>query len=740
MVTRNACLWLHLGYLQAMPHCTRSIAFATVVALGGIASVASADCGADVNGDSIVDAIDLGALLANWGNAGNGDIDGDGTVGGNDVTVLLASWMESCASEPTEIRMAAIQLAAHPYASFVQAFIVGTPVSAAIDPALTPVTAGASADLYVVAARSQAGWSANRTLTDARGAAQVLTFAAGGIAANRFTLTGMNNIPADTSLSVGIGFDLVLDMDRDGTLSGGDLIDGGGDRSAIWWCRDPGATGPLAVTTLSAYTASGATAGYTSSRLWYPTSIATLGVRPLIVISHGNGHQYIWYDYLGTHLASWGFIVISHQNNTAPGIETASTTTLQHTSAIIAQQGTVAAGAINGHLDATRIGWVGHSRGGEGIARAYDRLYDGTYVATGYNGQSLKFLCSIAPTDFLGPTSAHPHAANYMVLWGAADGDVSGIPTNTVAWSFDLSERSTGYHNTVYVHGADHNDFNCCGINDFVGPAGTAIGNAGAQAVAKAFILAGMKYHLDGETALEEFLWRPSSTLRPPVVASTTTLVKELCEQIATGSVVIDNFQTQTGTTTSSSGGTVTSTVANISEALARDTDASYTWSTANPHNGSIRAQSTDAQRMVAWDWNSAQSMEWSVPVALQDVSGRDFVELRVGQGTRHPNTVTLNGDATCSIVLRDATGVEARVSSSAQGEGIKRVYQRTGSGTGTGWQNELRTIRLRLRDFQTGGTGIDLARIAAVRLEVGGTAGSTTGRFVIDDLQFTKE
>ena len=63
-----------------------------------------------------------------------------------------------------------------------------------------------------------------------------------------------------------------------------------------------------------------------------------------------------------------------------------------------------------------------------------------------------------------------------------------------------------------------------------------------------------------------------------------------------------------------------------------------------------------------------------------------------------------------------------------------------TGSGTGTGWQNELRTIRLRLRDFQTGGTGIDLARIAAVRLEVGGTAGSTTGRFVIDDLQFTKE
>ena len=112
----------------------------------------------------------------------------------------------------------------------------------------------------------------------------------------------------------------------------------------------------------------------------------------------------------------------------------------------------------------------------------------------------------------------------------------------------------------------------------------------------------------------------------------------------------------------------------------------------------------------------------------------------RVGQGTRHPNTVTLNGGATFSIVLRDAAGIEVRVSSSAQGEAVNRPYQRTGDGTGTGWQNELRTIRLRLRDFQSGGTGINLAQIVAVRIEVGGTAGSATGRFILDDLQFTKE
>ena len=711
----------------------------SIIALA-LGAVAPADCGADIDGNGIVDSLDLGAILANWGQSGSGDIDGDGIVSAGDLTLLLSSWLERCGGDPTPVRLACVPLTEAPYASFVRVFISGTPLTVAVDPALTPVVAGAVADAYIVQGRSASQWASNPILIDARGASQSVTFAAGGIAANRFTLTGTNSLSFDSGIAVGRGYDLVIDIDRDGELSAGDLIDGWGDESAVWWCRDPGATGPLAVTTLSSYTASGATAGFTTSRLWYPTTIGSMGTRPLVVISHGNGHQYSWYDYLGTHLASWGYIVISHQNNTVPGVETASTTTLQHTSAIIAQQGTVASGAINGHIDATTIGWIGHSRGGEGVARGYDRIFDATYTPTGYSLGSIKFICSIAPTDFLGVSSSHPHSANYMVLWGAADGDVSGVPTNTVAWSFDLSERSIGTHNTVYVHGADHNDFNCCGTNDFVGPTGTAIGNAGAQAVAKAFILAGLKVHLEGERALEEFAWRPSSNLRPPVVAATTTLVKELWKPASAGTVVLDNFQTQTSTTTSSSGGSVTSTVANISEALARDTDGSYTWSTGNPHNGSVRATTSDTQRMVAFDWNSAQSMEWAVPIALQNVSACDFIELRVGQGTRHPNTVTLNGAATFSIVLRDQAGTEVRVGSRAYGEAVNAPYARTGSGTGTGWQNELRTVRLRLRDFRAGGTALDLAHLAAVRIEVGGTAGSATGRFVIDDLQFTKE
>ncbi len=51
-------------------------------------------CPADLDGDGMVGAADLAALLAAWnGGAGDpADLDGDGTVGAGDLAVLLAAW------------------------------------------------------------------------------------------------------------------------------------------------------------------------------------------------------------------------------------------------------------------------------------------------------------------------------------------------------------------------------------------------------------------------------------------------------------------------------------------------------------------------------------------------------------------------------------------------------------------------------------------------------------------------
>jgi hypothetical protein len=53
-------------------------------------------CPADLNGDALVNAADLAALLAGWGSCGKGacpvDLNGDGAVNAADLSVLLASW------------------------------------------------------------------------------------------------------------------------------------------------------------------------------------------------------------------------------------------------------------------------------------------------------------------------------------------------------------------------------------------------------------------------------------------------------------------------------------------------------------------------------------------------------------------------------------------------------------------------------------------------------------------------
>jgi parallel beta-helix repeat protein len=53
-------------------------------------------CLGDLNGDSVVDGGDLGALLSAWGSSGAGqvgaDANGDGVVDGNDLGLLLGAW------------------------------------------------------------------------------------------------------------------------------------------------------------------------------------------------------------------------------------------------------------------------------------------------------------------------------------------------------------------------------------------------------------------------------------------------------------------------------------------------------------------------------------------------------------------------------------------------------------------------------------------------------------------------
>ncbi|MBM4112808.1 MAG: hypothetical protein FJ253_05445, partial [Phycisphaerae bacterium] len=720
---------------------TSRSAFAALLAaamtFAASSATALAACPPDLDGSGEVDGADLGGLLGQWGDCPGceADFDGNGVVDGSDLGSLLGAW-GACPVEPESpraMRLAGRALASAPWFEFVRAVNAGSSATIMIDTLLDPELVGAAGDLFVVEARSEAEWVADGTLVDVRGASQPILLVDGGAPANTISIDASALLSAQDGDRFGREYDLVVDLNANGTLDGGDLVDGFGDDPALVVLPNATIAGAHAVTVPPAYAVSGVTAGFTMERLYYPSDIASMTPRPLVVISHGNGHQYTWYDYLGNHLASWGYIVMSHQNNTAAGIEAASTTTLQHTAAIINLQATIAGGAINGKIDDTKIIWIGHSRGGEGVVRAYDRLFDGTYTppSSAYTKDDIALLISIAPTDFLGKggstTGSDPHAKPYFLIYGAADGDVCGCPDNNVADSFNLYERAVGDHWSTYIHGADHNDFNCCGVNDFNGPAGTALGSTEVQKIAKVHMLAAIKSVIDESVGAKELRWRRYASLRPlGVLASAIVRTDEA--RLATGvTAVLDDFQTQTSTLISSSGGGVAFTVSSLSEGLSNDNNTSFTWLTSDAFNGQVRVGVGDTQRSAVFTWTAPGSIEWSVPAALKDFGAAAALSFRAGQGTRHPNGTA--ADSTLVVTLVDLDGLESSISTGPLGQGSGRTYQRTGFGTGAGWQNEIQTIRLRLDDFRRHGTPIDLSNIAAVRFEFGEPGESAAGR-----------
>ncbi|GAG12730.1 unnamed protein product, partial [marine sediment metagenome] len=265
---------------------------------------------------------------------------------------------------------------------------------------------------YVVEAKSTGGWAVDPMLVDVTAdGPEVGTFGGTTIQENTFAVAGPYDLdsavfdPAtDDFTGLGHGYDVVVDMNQNSQLDGGDYIDGLAAEAGLYVVHDTTQSGPLPVTQINYSGGS-----WLGQRTYYPSSIAAMGELPLVVISHGNGHDYTWYDYLGNHLASYGYVAMAHQNNTGPGIETASTTTLTNTDYILGNQDLIEDGVLDGHIDSHRIVWIGHSRGGEGVCRAYTRLFDGDYIPVNFTLDDITLVSSISPNDYLGRFGSNPH-------------------------------------------------------------------------------------------------------------------------------------------------------------------------------------------------------------------------------------------------------------------------------------------------------------------------------------------
>ncbi|MEM7584954.1 MAG: choice-of-anchor X domain-containing protein [Acidobacteriota bacterium] len=670
--------------------------------------------------------------------------------------VLLNPGIARAAIIQTEL--AGNPLGQYPFFEYVRAFNVDEPLRVAIDPTRFPAIAGETCDVYVVNHKTPSEWAATPALSDVTtGGAMSRAFVAGTIQANTFQVAASSELNANAGLGLGVGYDVVLDCDRDGALTDGDFIDGLGGEAGLYVVHDTTARGPAAVTesVYSITTAVAATFGVPDwergQNVYYPTAIGSMGKRPLVVVGHGAGHNFQWYDHIGNHLASYGYVVVSIDNDISTSAN-AAFTTIGHTGAFIdqAQAGNIAGGALVDHIDASRIVWIGHSRGGEGVAIAYDRLFDGTSTSTRFSRQDIRLVSSMLPTDFNSTNVANPHDANFHLWTASGDSDVNGSAGNRCPFgdtqrcqTFHLHDRATAYRQSTVVQGTGHgwfHDQESAGAA-FTGPC--PLTEAITHEIQLGYLLPLVKHYVDDNIPALDFLTRQYESFHPiGVDTSNACLVvsNEYRNGSSAGNFVIDDYQTQTSTTVSSSGASVSFNVQNLTEGRLDDNNSTFAWPTdgSDPFNGATQGNATDSTRGVVFDWTSSDRFyEWRVPAAASDFTQFRYLSFRGAQGTRHPNTLDSLGDLTFSVTLRDTatTPVTSTINIGAYGGGLEQPYQRE-----SGWHNEMETIRIRTSDFLNNGSGLNLSSIAAVRLDVGPSFGSPRGRVVIDDLMLTND
>ncbi len=633
--------------------------------------------------------------------------------------------------------LAGVSLAQAPHFTFTRTFNQGSAVEVAIDTATDPDLGDRTIDLYVMHHRSRDQWIQDPTLVDVRGAPLTLTAAPGGLLGNAHVLDPGNLSGTTGTAEIGIGYDVVLDVNRDGILDPNDQVDGWGQEAGFYVVGDLTASGPYRVEE-EIYNLGG---GFKRQDLYYPENIGQLGELPLVVIGHGNGHNYQWYDHIGEHLASWGFVVMSHQNNTGPGPEAAATTTLRNTNAFLARLDTIVGGTLVGHVDSHQIVWIGHSRGGEGVVRAYRRLLEGDPLAQLYGPSDVKLVSSMAPTDFYGAGKTDPGDVTYHLWTGGADYDVNGCADCDICQTFHLHERADGARLSISLHGVGHGDFHDGGGSSVArGPC--KVGRTNTHTIMRGYLLPLVKHVLEGNLACKDFLWRQWEGFHPIGAPASSCVVVDLMyqESPAGGKFVLDDFQTNPSPNLSSSGGAVAFNVRDLVEDRLDDNNNTFNPAVADPMNGMTFNGPGDESRGIVFEWEGAPEafLAFELPAERRDVSCYRYLSFRAAQATRDALTTAKLGDLAFSVELTDLFGRTSRIDIAAYGGGIEEPYQRSRCGTGQGWANEFETLRIPLRDFQANGRRLELRALTAVTFLFGSAHRNEAGRLGFDELEFT--
>lgn len=365
---------------------------------------------------------------------------------------------------------------------------------------------------------------------------------------------------------------------------------------------------------------------------------------------------------------------------------------------------------FNGRLDLARTGLVGHSRGGEAVLMAAERL-----PAAGVPGVTITSLTALAPVDhqvcttcMAGITAATVPSIPYLVLLPSCDGDVLTL-MGMHAYDRRLPSRSApGVQ--VYLVGANHNamntrwpraDNNCTSALPLL-PA--AAERAAVEAVVSSWTA----------TTLAPASREPDPFLRgeapvPPGIHAYAGRTLDLRRSYAAGSFrVVDDLLGPGAPGVNRTG------QANVLTGFGATTVCTF---------------STCGSRFI--HRRNALGLRWAAPGATArfglgalDASGYRYLSLRIAVAVDASNRP---GEAQAvTVSLTDGAGSSARaLASSAQPASYPVTLV---SNTTTPW-SILHGVRLPLARF----VGVDLRALSALTVEVGDASHLTGVVFVTD-------
>ena len=545
------------------------------------------------------------------------------------------------------------------------------------------------------------------------------------------------------------------------------LVGPWGVRSISAQSSDPGSTGPLSVTREeynfgdTAFTPTNFPGPVElTASIHYPTTLSG-GPYPVIVLLHGRhatcyvggsallqwpctqvGSQsipsYKGYDYLSEVLASNGYVVVSISSNgiNARDNQVRDLGALARAELIqkhleILNGFNSAGGApfgtkFVGKFDMTRVGTMGHSRGGEGVVRHY------VFNATQGSPYGIKAVFPLAPVDF------NRFVANrtaLSVLLPYCDGDVwdlQGVHFYDDA-RYNLPGDLSPKH-YILVMGANHNFYNTIwspssGIagatNDWAtfvtggrsdsqcgtGPGNQRLTEAQQRGTGLAYMSAFFRSYVGGES---QFIPILTGDAPPPASAQTNNLfVSYHAPDLPNLRLDVNRLLDNTNLSVNFLGGSVIPTALTPYDLCGGDARPANkclpgALNAQQPHTTPSARSSAPGMTQLRTGWNDLTgNYRNNIPAVLGNVSGFQAIQFRVSVNFADPrNLAGLAQDF--RVVLTDASGA----SSSVRVSDVSGALYFPPGETGPVPKVVLNTVRVPLTAFG----GINLKTVRSVQ------------------------